>query len=119
MTTPWDRPASEKRFEGHRVAIGGKLAKLRKDEVVKVLKAEGATVVDKLGKDTTLFVFAAAGSTDHKRAEKMAGEGTLQVVGEDEFRRRYLLPTADQAYAMLADGKTGRARLANLLELNR
>jgi hypothetical protein len=116
LTPPWERSGSEKRFGGHRVALGGKLAALRKDEVVKVLKDEGATVADKLGKDTTLYVFAVAGSTDHRRAEKLPA--TL-VVGEDEFRRRYLLPTVDQAFAMITDKKSGCARLATLLELNR
>ena len=111
---------SEQRFKGQRVALAGKLAALRKDEVVKVLEDEGATVADKLGKDTTLFVFAVAGSVDHRRAQKMASEGAaIVVVDEEEFRRRYLLPTADEAYAMLGDKKRGRTRLANLLELNR
>ena len=59
------------RFKGQRVALAGKFAKLRKDEVVKVLKEEGATISDKLGKDTSLFVYAVANSADHKRALKM------------------------------------------------
>ena len=103
------------RFDGQRIVFGGKLAALRKDEVVEVLKAEGAVVADKLGKDTTLFVSATPGSANHQRASKQAG---VTVVGEDEFRRRYLLPTAEQALEMLAHGN-GRTRLANLLQLNR
>ncbi len=107
------------RFKGERIALSGKFAKLRKDEVVEVLEAEGATVADKLGKDTSLFVYAVAGSTDHKKAEKMRDGGAkLVVVSEDEFRRRRLLPTADEAIEMLSE-KSGRTRLANLLELNR
>ncbi len=119
-TTPWERNGRELRFKGHRVAFGGKLAKLRKTEVVQVLLAEGATVADKLGKDVTLFVYAVEGSADHHRAETMRGGGVpLLVVSEDEFRRRHLLPTAEQAFEMLSAGKRDRTRLANLLELNR
>lgn len=117
---PWERTGREPRFEGHRVAFGGKLVKLRKDEVIAVLTAEGAAIANKLGKDTTLFVYTVEGSTDHRRAAKMRDDGAaLLVVSEDEFRRRYLLPTADQACEMLIADKTGRTRLAKLLELNR
>lgn len=118
-STPWAEPGSAPRFANHVVAFGGKLAKLRKDEVVAVLKAEGAVVATKLDKKTTLFVFVNAGSADHQRALKMQQGGqALLVASEDEFRLRYLLPTADQADAMLREEK-GRARLAALLELNR
>ena len=58
VSPPWERTGSEPRFKGHRVAFGGKLASLRKDEVVKVLEAEGATVANKLGPDTTVFVLS-------------------------------------------------------------
>jgi uncharacterized protein YjbI with pentapeptide repeats len=107
------------RFEGQRIAFGGKLAKLRKNEVVEVLEAEGASVADKLDKETTLFVYAVEGSSDHRKAEKQRDRGAaLDVIGEDEFRRR-LLPSADDAFSMLIGNVKGRTRLANLLELNR
>jgi uncharacterized protein YjbI with pentapeptide repeats len=107
------------RFEGQRVTFGGKLAKLRKNEVIEVLKAEGASVADKLDQETTLFVYAVEGSTDHRKAEKLRDRGAaIDVIGEDEFRRR-LLPSADEAFSMLIGNVTGRTRLANLLELNR
>lgn len=116
---PWERSGLARRFGGHRVAFDGKFARLRKKEVSEVLVAEGASLSDKLDGKTTLFVFATAGSGNHKRAEKlMAGGADLTLVGEEEFRRRYLLPTAEQAIEMLGD-KSGRARLANLLEQNR
>ena len=116
---PWERAGTERRFEGHRIALGGKLSALRKDELVSVLEAEGAVVADKLDKATTILVFTASGSANHKRAIQMQQDGaTLLVADEDEFRRRYLLPTADQAFEMLRT-KDGRTRLASLLELNR
>lgn len=114
---PWEQAPGEKRFDEHRVFISGKLAELRKDELVKVLKAEGAAIESKVGDRTTIFISTTPGSVDHARAEKMA----LRVVSEDEFRRRYLLPTPEQAFGMLTDGgkKNGASRLASLLELNR
>jgi uncharacterized protein YjbI with pentapeptide repeats len=115
VAPPWERPGNAKRFEGHRVVLAGKLVALRKKEVVEVLKEEGASVAEKLDKDTTVFVAAAAGTADFKKAATMG----VAAVDENEFRRRYLLPTADQAFAMLTDNKDGRARLAKLLELNR
>jgi uncharacterized protein YjbI with pentapeptide repeats len=118
--SPWEQAANEKRFAKHRVVIGGKLERLRKDDLLKVLKAEGATIDDKLGANTTLFIYSSAGSVDHKRAEKMKADGAdILIASEDEFRRRYILATAEQAFQMLTSVPKGASRLANLLELNR
>jgi uncharacterized protein YjbI with pentapeptide repeats len=100
------------RFEGQRICFGGKLAVLRKDEVARVLTDEGAVIADKLGPETTLLVSTTPGSVNEKRATKLG----VAIVSEDELRRR-LLPTPDEALAMLLD--KGGKRLANLLELNR
>lgn len=108
------------RFAGHRIVLSGKFVELRKKDAIPVLEAEGATVSDKLAKDTTVFVYAIAGSGDHTRAQKMvAGGASIFIVSEDEFREHWLLPSPDQAFTMLKAGNTGASRLANLLELNR
>jgi len=118
-TAPWETKGTDRRFAGHTIVLAGKLAFLRKKDVAEVLAQEGAKVADALSKDTTIFVYATPAPADQKRAEKMKSEGaSLFVVSEDEFRKRFLLPSPAQAVEMLAK-KKGAERLANLLELNR
>ncbi|MEM9188344.1 MAG: pentapeptide repeat-containing protein [Myxococcota bacterium] len=116
---PWEQEGTKKRFVDHRVAFSGRFEQLRKADAIAMLEAEGASVDAKLGKDTTLFVYAVAGSANHQRAQKMQRERPqLLVLSEDEFRRLGVLPTLSQAREMLGKAKD-RKRLARLLELNR
>ena len=116
---PWDVSGTEPRFAGHRVAFSGKFEVLRKKEVIEVLEKEGATVDPKLGGATSLLVCAQEGSANHNRARALQAKGMpIAIATEDEFRQRYLVPSADQVVEMLGKPKD-RKRLARLLELAR
>lgn len=91
-------------FAGERIAFVGRLEHLRKTDLERVLKAEGAKLEAKPA-TATLVVHGAI---------KKKPEG---AISEDELRRR-LLPSASRAAQMLKSPK-GRKRLAALLELNR
>ncbi|MDQ3340200.1 MAG: pentapeptide repeat-containing protein [Myxococcota bacterium] len=111
---PAERAWSDKRFSGQRIFIGGRFEKLRKDEVVEVLTAEGATIDATLTGATTLVVLGTK-STSHEAKAKKLGAVTAS---EDELRKDYIRPTAEQAAGMLST-PAGRKRLADLLALNR
>lgn len=116
---PWDLSGTAPRFAGHRVAFSGKFEVIRKKDVIEMLEKEGATVDAKLGGATSLLVCAQEGSANHKRAQALQAKGMpIAVATEDEFRQRYLVPSADQVVEMLAKPKD-RKRLARLLELAR
>lgn len=116
---PWDLSGTAPRFAGHRVAFSGKFEVIRKKDVIEMLEKEGATIDAKLGGATSLLVCAQEGSANHTRAQALQGKGMpIAVATEDEFRQRYLVPSADQVVDMLAKAKD-RKRLARLLELAR
>lgn len=116
---PWELSGTAPRFAGHRVVFSGKFEVIRKKKVVELLEEEGATIDAKLGGATSLLVCAQEGSANHKRAQALQAKGMpILLATENEFRQRYLVPSADQVVEMLAKPKD-RKRLSRLLELAR
>jgi len=113
---PWELSGTKPRFAGHRVAFSGKFETLRKKDVIELLEKEGAKIDAKLGGATSLLVYAKEGSANHKKVIALQARGMpIAAASEDEFRGRYLVPTADQVVEMLGKPKD-RKRLERLLE---
>lgn len=107
-------------LRGQCVALTGRLAALSREEALRLVRARGARVGEKVSRETTLLVVGQEGwplgkdgrlSANLRRARQLQELGhTIEVVGEQEFLERLGL-------IELAGGICGRYTLAQLARL--
>jgi tetratricopeptide (TPR) repeat protein len=108
------------KFSGQCVALTGRLAALSREEALRLVRARGARVGEKVSRETTLLVVGQEGwplgkdgrlSANLRRARALQEAGhAIEVVDEQEFLTRLGL-------VELADGICGRYTLAQLARL--
>jgi DNA ligase (NAD+) len=78
------RTAGEGPLVGETLVVTGTLATMTRDEARDAARAAGATVTDSVSKKTTLLVVGAEAGSKLRKAQELG----VQVIDEDEFRRR-------------------------------